>query len=160
MGRLKWLIIIPPDNPVLVIGVCGKNVACPALMVRLDKENKPDRGLNPVCNQLVTTEPWKRSCMHACLRPTEAARFCVRKCANNHKLNVDGVQRFLRHAYAARFRVIHSYILYMQNAVCTTCILYNIYENIDWRIFRTWKQLYACMSYTMIKSFYFYGRHF
>ena len=46
--------------------------------------------------------------MHACLRPTDAACFRVKKCANNHKLIVAGVQRFLRHACAraAHFRIV------------------------------------------------------
>ena len=46
--------------------------------------------------------------MHACCRPTEAAHFRVQKCANNHQLIVASVQRFLQHACAAHFRVIHS----------------------------------------------------
>ena len=53
-------------------------------------------------------DPRKRSCVRACLRPTEAARFRLRKCANNHLLIVAGVPRFLRHAYAARSRVIQT----------------------------------------------------
>ena len=48
------------------------------------------------------------TCIHGCIRPTEAACFCVRICANNHQLIVAGVQRFLRPACAARFRVIHT----------------------------------------------------
>ena len=39
--------------------------------------------------------------MRAYLRPTEAAFFRVRKCANNHQLIVASVERFLRHAYTA-----------------------------------------------------------
>ena len=46
--------------------------------------------------------------MCACHRPTEAARFRVQKCANNHQLIVAGVERFLWHACAAHFRVIHT----------------------------------------------------
>ena len=42
--------------------------------------------------------------MRACRRPTEAARFRVQKCANNHQLIVASAQRFLRHACAARLR--------------------------------------------------------
>ena len=44
--------------------------------------------------------------VHACLRPTEAARFRAHKCANNHQLIVAGVERFLRHACAAHFRIV------------------------------------------------------
>ena len=44
--------------------------------------------------------------MHACMRPTEAAGFCVQKCVNNHQLIVAGVQRFLQHACAAHFRIV------------------------------------------------------
>ena len=32
--------------------------------------------------------------MHVCMRPTEAACFCVQKCANNHQLIVADVQSF------------------------------------------------------------------
>ena len=46
--------------------------------------------------------------MRACRRPTEAARFRVQKCANNHQLIVAVVERFLRHACAAHFCVIHT----------------------------------------------------
>ena len=46
--------------------------------------------------------------MRACRRPTEAACLRVRKCANNRQLIVAGAQRFLRHACAAHFRVIHT----------------------------------------------------
>ena len=43
--------------------------------------------------------------MHACRRPMEAARFRVQKGTNNYQLNIAGVERFLGHAYAARFRL-------------------------------------------------------
>ena len=46
--------------------------------------------------------------MRVCCRPTEAARFREQKCANNRQLIVAGVQRFLRHACTAHFRVIHT----------------------------------------------------
>ena len=46
--------------------------------------------------------------MRACMRPTEAACFRIKKCANNHQLIVASIQRFLQYAYAARFRVIHT----------------------------------------------------
>ena len=59
--------------------------------------------------------------MHACCRPTEAARFREQKCANNRQLIVAGVQRFLRHACAAHFRVMHT----RENAVCATYIYVN-----------------------------------
>ena len=46
--------------------------------------------------------------VHACVsRPMEAARFHEQKCANNYQMIVAGVQRFLRHACAAHFRVLH-----------------------------------------------------
>ena len=57
--------------------------------------------------------------MHACLRPTEAARFREQKCANNHQLIVAGVQRSLLHACAAYFRVIHT----RKRRVCYVYIL-------------------------------------
>ena len=34
--------------------------------------------------------------------------LCLQKCANNRQLIVAGAQRFLRHACAAHFRVIHT----------------------------------------------------
>ena len=46
--------------------------------------------------------------MRACLRPTEAACFRIQKYANNCQLIVVGLQRFVRHTYAARFHVIHT----------------------------------------------------
>ena len=46
--------------------------------------------------------------MRACRRPTEAACLRVQKCANNRQLIVAGARRFLQHACAARFRVIHT----------------------------------------------------
>ena len=48
--------------------------------------------------------------MRACMRPTEAACFRKRKCANNRQLIVAGIKKFLQYAYAyaARFRVIHT----------------------------------------------------
>ena len=64
--------------------------------------------------------------MHACLRPTEAACFCVQKCANNHQLIVAGVQRFLRHTCTAHFCIVYA------KAVCPMYI----YANIDWHIFK------------------------
>ena len=42
--------------------------------------------------------------MRACHRPTEAARFRVRKGANNRQLIVAGVQRFLQ--YAVHFCIV------------------------------------------------------
>ena len=53
----------------------------------------------------------------ACCRPTEAASFREQKCANNRQLIVAGVQRFLRHACAAHFRVIHT-----RKTPCALCI--------------------------------------
>ena len=67
--------------------------------------------------------------MRACRRPTEAARFRVQKCANNHQLIVAGAQRFLRHACAAHFHVIHTHK--------TLCVLY---ANTVWHIFCTRKR--------------------
>ena len=46
--------------------------------------------------------------MRACRRSTEAACFRVQKCPNNHQLIVAGVERFLRHACAAHFCVVHT----------------------------------------------------
>ena len=46
--------------------------------------------------------------MRACMRPTEAACFRKRKCANIRQLIVAGIKTFLQYAYAARFRVIHT----------------------------------------------------
>ena len=46
--------------------------------------------------------------MHACQRPTEDARFRVRKGAINRLLIVAGAQRFLRYAYVACFRIIQT----------------------------------------------------
>ena len=46
--------------------------------------------------------------MRACLRPMEVTCFRVLKCENNHQLSVASIQRFLRYAYTARFRVIHT----------------------------------------------------
>ena len=43
--------------------------------------------------------------IRACLRPTEAACFHVQKCANNRQLIDASIQRFLRHACAARFPI-------------------------------------------------------
>ena len=43
--------------------------------------------------------------IRACLRSTEAARFRVRKCANNNQLIVAGIQRILRYAYTAHFHI-------------------------------------------------------
>ena len=43
--------------------------------------------------------------MHACHRPTEAACFRAQKWPNNLQLIIAGVERLLRHAYAARFRL-------------------------------------------------------
>ena len=50
--------------------------------------------------------------IRACHRPTEAALYRIRKCANNHQLIVAGIQRFLR---------MRSSLLcptYTQNAMC------------------------------------------
>ena len=60
----------------------------------LQHGNMRERRERVVYPLLIPTEMF----MHACLRPTEAARFHERKCANNHQPNVVGVQRFLRHA--------------------------------------------------------------
>ena len=70
----------------------------------LQHRNMRERRKRVVYVLLTPTE----TLIHACLRPTEAARFREQKCANNHQLIVAGVQRFLRHACAARFRVIHT----------------------------------------------------
>ena len=46
--------------------------------------------------------------VHACVSETHVSCFRVRNSANNRLLNVAGVQRFLRYAYTARFRVIQT----------------------------------------------------
>ena len=46
--------------------------------------------------------------MRACTRPREAACLRFRKCANNCQLIVAGILRFLQHASAAHFHVIHT----------------------------------------------------
>ena len=88
--------------------------------VRLQKEprgwglkNKRKRKERVAYASLRPTETFKR----ACLRPTEAAGFRVRKCTNNCQLNVAGVQRRLRYAYAACFDVIQT--RRMLHALCT-----------------------------------------
>ena len=71
--------------------------------------------------------------MHVCLRLMEAACFLVRKCANNHKLIVAGVERFLRHAYASRFSVTQT-----RKSLCALCIfkqtltgLFFVHKNVN-----------------------------
>ena len=66
----------------------------------LQHRNMRERRERVVYASLRSTETF----MHVCLRPTEAARFCVRKCTNNHQLIVAVVPRFLRHTCAAHFR--------------------------------------------------------
>ena len=55
--------------------------------------------------------------MRACRRPMEALRFRVQKCANNHQPIVAGIERFLLHACAAHFHVIHT-----RKTPCVLCI--------------------------------------
>ena len=83
--------------------------------------------------------------MRAYLRPREAARFCVRKCANNRLLIVAGIQRFARYAYAARFRVIYTRkALHALRTFTQTVIgIFFLHRNGHTR---------ACVSYTMLKS--------
>ena len=70
--------------------------------------------------------------MHACLRPTEAACFCVQKCANNHQLIVADVQSFYdTHAQLTS-------VLY-KHAKCHVRYIY-IYANTDWHILCTQKR--------------------
>ena len=70
----------------------------------LQHENMRERRERVVYVLLIPMETF----MHACLRPTEAARFCERKCANNHQMIFAVIQRFLRHACGAHFHVIHT----------------------------------------------------
>ena len=46
--------------------------------------------------------------IRGCLRPTEAACFCVKKCSNNRQLIVVAIHRFVRYAYALRIRYVRS----------------------------------------------------
>ena len=71
----------------------------------LQHGNMRERRERVVYALLIPTETF----MHACLRSTEAARFREQKCANCHQLIVAGIQRFLRHACAAHFHVIHTH---------------------------------------------------
>ena len=57
----------------------------------LQHGNRRARSVRVVHASLKPTEMF----MHVCLRPTEAARFRVQKCANNHQLIVAGLERFL-----------------------------------------------------------------
>ena len=82
--------------------------------------------------------------MCACMRPTEATCFRIRKCANNRQLIVAFYSKVFTTRICSPF-LCHTYT---QNAVCATCI----YANSDWRIFRTRKQEYACVSYTRMTS--------
>ena len=82
--------------------------------------------------------------MCACMRPTEATCFRIRKCANNRQLIV----AFYSKVFTTRIRSPFLCHTYTQNAVCATCI----FANSDWRIFRTRKQEYACVSYTRMTS--------
>ena len=70
----------------------------------LNMETFAREGKDVVCASQRPAETF----MRACRRPTEAACLRVRKCANNRQLIVAGAQRFLRHACAAHFRVIHT----------------------------------------------------
>ena len=56
--------------------------------------------------------------MRVCLRPTEAACFHVRQCANTYQLNVVSIQRFLPQVCALRSSL--PYRINLQNAVCAT----------------------------------------
>ena len=85
--------------------------------------------------------------MRACLRPTEAACFPVRKCANNRQLIVAGIQRFVgyAYAYAARFRIIQT---------CKTlCALLKYTQTLIGVFFIHGNgNTHACLTYTMMKS--------
>ena len=83
----------------------------------LQHGNRHARGESIVFASLRPAETF----MRAYTRPTEAV------CCRN--------ERFLRYAYAARFRVIQT-----RKRLC------------DWRIFRRRKRYYACVSYTMMQS--------
>ena len=79
----------------------GTNIQ-PAFTTR---KHSQEKGKSSAC---VTYSRPAEMFMHVCSRSTEAARFCVQKCANNHQLIVAGVERFLQHACAAHFRVVHT----------------------------------------------------
>ena len=81
--------------------------------------------------------------MCACLRPTEAACFRVRKCVNNRQLIDAGIERFVR-----RIRSLLLYHIHKQNKVCDTYI----YANTDGHNFHTRKRCQACVSYMMMIS--------
>ena len=78
--------------------------------------------------------------MHACPRPTETACLRVQKCANNCQLIVDGIQRFLRYAYAACFRIV---------LTCKTLHALRIHTQ---TLIGTRKQWHARVPYTRMKS--------
>ena len=61
--------------------------------------------------------------MHVCRRPTEAALFRVQKCANNHQPIFSGIERFLRHACAAHFRVIYIHAKRREHYVYTQTVI-------------------------------------
>ena len=56
--------------------------------------------------------------MRACMRPSEAACFRVRKCTNNHQLNCGRCSN----VFTTRMRSLLPYCINTQNAVCAAYI--------------------------------------
>ena len=74
--------------------------------------------------------------MCSCCRPTEAARFCERKCANNRQLIVAGIQS----VFTTCMRSSLPCHTYTQNNACATYI----YANTDRHIF-LYTETVTCM---------------
>ena len=100
----------------------------------LQHGNMRERRERVVYALLIPTETF----MHVCLTPSDAARFCVRKCANNHQLIVAGVQRFLRQAGTAHLRVMHTCKM-----PCALCIIVYICKH--WLAYFSYTETVTCM---------------
>ena len=96
--------------------------------------------------------------IRGCLRPTEAACFCVKKCSNNRQLIVVAIHRFVRYAYAYTMYAALSvsvYQKYKQNDVCATYTIIHVHKQTVILVFFVHgnsNTQYACVSYTRIKS--------
>ena len=67
--------------------------------------------------------------IRGCLRPTEAACFCVKKCSNNRQLIVVAIHRFVRYAYAyAMYAALSVYQKCKQNDVCATYTIIHVHK--------------------------------
>ena len=86
--------------------------------------------------------------MHACLRPTEAACFRVRKCANNRQLIVAGIQRILQYAYAARFRFIHTHktLHALRTYMQTVIVVFFVHRNGNMQCMRVFHDDKICLT--------------